>query len=62
MRKQCSECPWKVKSQNNESITSHSKRLNKKHNCHMMLSKNDSNSLWDVKKDYICIGARENIK
>ena len=49
---QCVECPWKVKSSNNTSITEFSKKHDKQHNCHMV-----SKDLWNINKKLICVGS-----
>ncbi len=54
VKKHCKECPWKVKSSNNTSITTFAKKHNKQHNCHII-----SKNLWDVKNDCMCVGSRE---
>ena len=54
VKKQCKECPWKVKSQNNTSITTFAKKHNKQHNCHMV-----TKNLWDVKEECMCVGSRK---
>jgi hypothetical protein len=38
IKKNCKECPWVVRNKNNDTIINHSKRLNKKHNCHMLIT------------------------
>ena len=50
----CKECPWVVKNRHNESITSHSKRLDKPHNCHMITS-----DIWNSKEETICKGYKK---
>ena len=57
VKKQCKECPWKVKSQNNTSITTFAKKHNKQHNCHMV-----TKNLWDVKEKCVCVGSRNQIR
>ena len=37
MEKPCKECPWVVRNKNNDTIIIHSKKWNKKHNCHMKI-------------------------
>jgi hypothetical protein len=54
IKKQCKECPWKVKSGNNTTITTFAKKHNKRHNCHMTSPK----SLWDVNDKCMCAGSR----
>ena len=34
MGKNCKECPWVVRNKNNDTIVNHSKKWDKKHNCH----------------------------
>lgn len=60
MREPCKECPWVVKSQNNTSITTHAKKHNKMHNCHM-IAPSERGGLWDTKKGCECVGALNNI-
>jgi hypothetical protein len=56
-KKPCKECPWVVRNNHNDSIINHSKRLSKKHNCHM-ISRDKSGGLWNVKKECQCVGNR----
>jgi len=56
-KKQCIECPWKVKSQNNTLLTTFAKKHNKQHNCHM-IHPNKRGGLWDVKEECMCVGSR----
>ena len=58
MKKPCKECPWMVRNKNNDSIISHSKRFNKKHNCHMKI-KDTEEQLWDQKPKHQCVGNRD---
>lgn len=51
MKKHCKECPWVVDNRHNRTITNHSKRLNKKHNCHMV-----TKDIWDENKGCQCVG------
>jgi len=51
MRQQCKECPWVVKSKNNDSFIKHSKKHNKSHNCHMI-----TKDVWNTKKECECVG------
>ena len=44
--KNCKECPWVVRNKNNDTIIIHSKKWNKKHNCHMKI-KDTNKKLWD---------------
>lgn len=54
-KKPCKECPWVVRNKNNDSIVNHSKRLGKKHNCHMVpVSKRKT--LWDQEPSHQCVG------
>ena len=55
-KKHCKECPWVVRNKHNDSIVNHSKRLNKKHNCHTT-PKEKSGGMWDVKSKYQCVGS-----
>ena len=57
VKKQCKECPWTVKSQNNTSITTFAKKHNKQHNCHM-----SSKDIWNVKEECMCVGSRKQIR
>jgi len=56
MKLNCKECPWVVKSGNNEVFTEHSKRHKKKHNCHMVKG---SNKLWDDNPTHQCVGNKK---
>ena len=59
IKKQCKECPWKVKSSNNTSITNFAKKHNKQHNCHM-IDTSKRGSLWDVKDEkHQCVGNKQ---
>jgi hypothetical protein len=58
VKKQCKECPWKVKSNNNTTITTFAKKHKKQHNCHMVSPKN----LWDVNEECMCAGSRKQKK
>jgi len=55
MKKSCKECPWVIKNKNNDSITNHSKKFNKKHNCHMLIKDKDI-KLWDTFPKFQCVG------
>lgn len=57
MKKHCKECPWIIKNNHNEKITSFSKRLNKSHNCHMSI--NGGKNMWDVKESTKCFGRKQ---
>jgi hypothetical protein len=61
IKKHCKECPWKVKSQNNTSITEFAKKHNKQHNCHM-IDPSKRGSLWDVKEECMCAGSRKQME
>jgi hypothetical protein len=61
VKKQCKECPWKVKSQNNTSIMEFSKKHNKQHNCHM-IDPSKRGGLWDVKEECMCAGSRKQME
>ena len=54
MKKPCIECPWVVRNKNNDNFIEHSKRHNKKHNCHMKLPKDGG--VWEIKEDNQCTG------
>lgn len=56
----CKECPWVVKNNNNESIVKHSKKWNKKHNCHMLI-KNKNVKLWDNFPEFQCVGNKKGL-
>lgn len=60
MNKPCKECPWVVKNNNNDSITNHSKKWNKKHNCHMLIRDNNI-SLWDNFPKFQCVGNKKEL-
>ena len=53
--KNCKECPWVVKSNNNKIVVNHSKRHNKKHNCHM----SKGLKLWDDNPTCQCYGNKK---
>jgi hypothetical protein len=52
----CTECPWIVKNNHNNTIVRFSKSMNKSHNCHM---KNGGKELWNVKEKTKCYGRKE---
>lgn len=58
MKKHCKECPWVVKNKHNDSIVNHSKRFNKKHNCHMMVD-HVGDTLWSENPKCQCVGNKE---
>jgi len=55
MEKNCKECPWVVRNKNNDTIVNHSKKWNKKHNCHMKI-KDTNKKLWDHFPEFQCRG------
>tara|TARA_R110000822_G_scaffold3784_3_gene16315 strand:+ start:384 stop:566 length:183 start_codon:yes stop_codon:yes gene_type:complete len=55
MEKPCKECPWVVRNKNNDTIIIHSKKWNKKHNCHMKI-KDTNKKLWDHFPKFQCYG------
>jgi hypothetical protein len=60
MKKCCKECPWVIRNRNNDSIVNHSKKWDKKHNCHMLI--NDTNKkLWTDNPEFQCVGNKKNI-
>jgi len=54
MKKPCKECPWVVKNKHNDNIIEFSKRIGKKHNCHM--TNLGKQKLWEVDENFKCIG------
>jgi len=63
LRSQCSECPWKVKSQHNENFKGYAEKMTEvgqikesKHACHMITS-----DVWGYKNEInesnVCIGS-----
>jgi hypothetical protein len=59
MKKCCKECPWVVRNKHNDSIVNHSIRMNKEHNCHMII-KNEK--LWGVVPEFQCVGNKLYLK
>ncbi len=55
MGKMCKECPWVVRNKNNDTIVNHSKKWNKKHNCHMKI-KGKNIPIWDSFPTFQCVG------
>lgn len=55
MGKNCKECPWVVRNKNNDTIVNHSKKWDKKHNCHMKI-KGSNKTLWGVSPKTQCVG------
>jgi len=56
IKKNCKECPWVVRNKNNDTIINHSKRLNKKHNCHMLIT-GTNKKLWTLDPEFECFGS-----
>ena len=56
MKKPCKECPWLVKTKNNDTIIEFSERMSMKHNCHM--TEAGKKNLWKVEEDFECIGKK----
>lgn len=59
-KKPCKECPWVVNNRNNNTIVNHSKKWNKKHNCHMLIKDTDIN-LWDNFPKFQCVGNKKEL-
>jgi hypothetical protein len=57
-KKPCKECPWVVENRHNQTIKNHSIKHEKRHNCHM-ISYEKSGGLWDIKKEYQCVGNKQ---
>lgn len=53
-KKPCKECPWVVRNRHNDTITKFSKRINKKHNCHMTNA--GRKNLWKIEEGCQCVG------
>lgn len=60
MEKCCKECPWIVRNKNNDSIVNHSKKWDKKHNCHMLIN-GTNKKLWEDNPEFQCVGNRKNL-
>lgn len=58
MKSCCKECPWKVRNNNNNVFIGHSKKFNKKHNCHMIPSE-VTGGVWEIKEQYQCLGNKK---
>jgi|LakMenEpi03Aug12_release.lakeMendotaPanAssembly.Ray.scaffolds.fasta_scaffold3225084_1 hypothetical protein len=56
--KQCEECPWLIKNNNNAIIINHSKKWKRKHNCHMLI-RNKIEPLWDNFPKFQCVGNKK---
>jgi len=54
----CKECPWVVRNKNNDCIVNHSKKWDKKHNCHMKI-RGTNKKLWDVNPVFQCEGNKK---
>jgi hypothetical protein len=46
VKKNCKECPHIIRNRHNDMIVDFSKRMKKKHNCHMI--REGSKNLWEV--------------
>ena len=61
MRKTCKECPWQNSNAHSIKFREWSKKLNKKHSCHMI-----EKDVWGLKtnitENNICIGQQINQK
>lgn len=59
-KKPCKECPWVVNNRNNNAIVDHSRKWQKKHNCHMLI-KSKELPMWDHNPTYQCLGNKKEI-
>ncbi len=60
INKECKECPWKIRNNNNDNIINHSKKWNKKHNCHILIKDTNIN-LWDNFPKFQCVGNKKEL-
>jgi len=58
--KECKECPWVIRNNNNDKILNHSKKWDKNHNCHMII-KNKLVKLWDNFPEFQCVGNKKGL-
>ena len=59
-KKPCKECPWVISNKNNNAIIDHSRKWQKKHNCHMLI-KGKGISIWDTISELQCVGNKKEI-
>ena len=55
----CKECPWVRQGELDKAYVRHSKKHEKKHNCHMLSSDKE---FWDADDETVCIGCEQHFE